>query len=299
MQVENGQTEIAPVIFRAPTPLGLEVMSFDYLDSIARPGHLQRPQRPEFHVLMLIGERQATHTVDFKSYSLMPGDLLWVRAGQVQTFGDEPLPAGQIVLFEPDFLLPGTEAAALADDRFGPTYWQLRDPALPARSALEQLAAAYQATVARPDFGRSEELKHLLSVALLRLADASAADQIGHPPDDTFARLRDAIERDFATHHQVSHYADALGYAPRTLSRAAMSATGSTAKQLIEQRLILEAKRILAHTNSAVSAIAYQLGFDDPSNFSSFFSRHTQRSPTAFRAEIARTADIPRHPLSD
>jgi len=286
--VESGQLEIAAVAFRAPTALGLEVLSFDHLQAIAAPGYLQLPHRPEFHVLLLVEQQSTRHTVDFEEYTLSPGDLLWVRAGQVQTFGDDRLPVGQIVLFQPDFLFPGTQAAAFADDPYGPTCWQLREPELAVREAFEQLGAAYDAAVRRPSHDYSEVLKHLLAVLLLRLQDFSPTDEITRGrQDDTFAKLRSLIERDFTRHHQVVHYASALDYSPRTLSRAAFGATGSTAKQLIDQRLILEAKRILAHTNLPVGAIAYELGFDDASNFSSFFSRHAQISPRAFRAQLA------------
>jgi AraC-like DNA-binding protein len=237
-----------------------------------------------------VEERSATHTVDFENYTLAPGDLLWVRAGQVHVFADDPLPAGHAVLFQPDFLFPGTQAAAFADDRFGPTYWQLREPEPAAREAFGQLHAAYDTTVVRPNHDYSEVLKHLLSVLLLRLHDISPTHEMPRGrQDETFARLRNRIERDFARHHQVLHYAKALNHSPRTLSRAALGATGSTAKQLIDQRLILEAKRILAYTTLPVGAIAYELGFDDASNFSSFFIRHTQISPSAFRAELAST----------
>jgi AraC-like DNA-binding protein len=263
-------------------------MTLAHLQAIAPPGYLQRPQRPEFHLLIWIQRGQAAHTVDFTSYTLAPGHMLWVKPGQVQTFGDDPRSAGQLVLFQPDFLLPGTQAATFADQRFGPTHWQLRHPAMTrVGHAFDQLRDGYDAAATGPISLYNELLKHLLSVLLLRLREASPPD----PPasdkrDETFARLRDAVERDFATHHQIVHYAHTLGYTPRTLSRAALKATGSTAKQLIDRRIILEAQRILAHTELPITTIADQLGFDDASNFSSFFARHTAVSPTAFRTQL-------------
>ena len=56
------------------------------------------------------------------------------------------------------------------------------------------------------------------------------------------ARFRDAVEEDFRIHHDVAHYARRLGYSARTLSRSTQAATGRSAKQLIGERVLLEAK---------------------------------------------------------
>jgi AraC-like DNA-binding protein len=63
-------------------------------------------------------------------------------------------------------------------------------------------------------------------------------------------------------------------------------ASGSSPKALIEQRLILEAKRLLAHTGLAVEAIATKVGFSEPTNFVKFFRRHGGMRPLDFRAKF-------------
>ena len=65
--------------------------------------------------------------------------------------------------------------------------------------------------------------------------------------NDAFLRFRHAAEEDFRTHHDITHYARRLGYSPRTLSRVVHAATGRSAKDYISERLLLEAKRLLAH----------------------------------------------------
>ena len=76
-----------------------------------------------------------------------------------------------------------------------------------------------------------------------------------------------------------------MGYSTRTLNRLARQHTGLSAKELIDERVVLEAKRQLSHTDSPVSEIAEQLGFDDASNFSSYFRRQTQLTPGTFRTQ--------------
>lgn len=72
----------------------------------------------------------------------------------------------------------------------------------------------------------------------------------------------------------------------KTLSRVCLNLNGLPAKTLINQRLILEAKRLLAHTSMSVQAIGLELGFDESTNFVKFFRRETGTTPLAFRQGV-------------
>lgn len=85
----------------------------------------------------------------------------------------------------------------------------------------------------------------------------------------------------------MQHYANALGMSEKTLSRACLAAAGVPAKVVINQRLVLEARRLLAHTTLAVHAIGRELGFEEPSNFVKFFRKEAQMTPLAFRQHQA------------
>jgi AraC-like DNA-binding protein len=291
--VKTRQT-IRTVPFASPAPLGVEVMTFARLRAMAAPGYLAVPQRPAFHLLLLTTAGSAPHTVDFETHELTPRRTVWVRPGQVQLFGvtDGPRPpAGDLVLFQPDFLIPGTSAAAIADDRFGPVV-VAHSPS--ARAGIDrarrELRREYAdaASAGRISATRTETLRHLLSVLVLRLGADGDENGEGDDRGDLFHRFRTLLERDFAVAHDVGHYADALGYSARTLARATQAAAGRTPKQAIQDRIALEARRLLAHTDLPSSTIATQLGFSDPSNFSAFFLAHAAVTPTAFRARERR-----------
>ena len=104
----------------------------------------------------------------------------------------------------------------------------------------------------------------------------------GQAVNDTFLRFRYAVEEDFRTHHDVAHYARRLGYSPRTLSRGVRAATGRTAKDYLCERLLLEAKRLLAHDQLSQAQCGQRLGFSDAANFSAFFLRETGLRPGAW-----------------
>jgi AraC-like DNA-binding protein len=107
---------------------------------------------------------------------------------------------------------------------------------------------------------------------------------------ETFLRFRDAVETDFASTRQLEDYARTLGYSTRTLSRASMDAAGVAAKEYIDRRVLLEAKRLLAHGDQPAAKIAVRLGFSSATNFSKFFRQRAGTSPLAFRHAVRGTA---------
>jgi AraC family transcriptional activator of pobA len=196
-------------------------------------------------------------------------------SGAVLRFGDELLLGGGRVA--PGWLLAG---------RGGRT---VRVPAGDA-DALDGVIAALAAEAALPPDARAAELcHHLIAVLLLwteRWYDASRSE--AREPGDAdvqlqrrFARL---LERDFARHHDAGHYADALAVPPAALSRALSEVTGRTTKELVTDRVMLEAARLLRFTDLGVGEVAHRAGFSDPLYFSRAFKRHTGDAPSDYRA---------------
>ena len=81
----------------------------------------------------------------------------------------------------------------------------------------------------------------------------------------------------------VGEYAKNLGYSQSTLTRACLATAQMTAKEVIDKRVALEAKRLLVHSEATAAYIGYQLGFMEPSNFVKFFSRMTGQTPQHYR----------------
>ncbi|MFF3906922.1 helix-turn-helix domain-containing protein [Streptomyces sp. NPDC001848] len=250
---------------------------------------LDRVHRIDFHVVMLFTGGPVTHMVDFAEYEMTDGDLLWIRPGQVHRFSRASEYRGTVLTMQPGFLPRATvEATGLYRYDLPPLLHP--DPAQLAalRAALAQLGREYEDTTTLPLPLHTEVLRHSLTAFLVRLAHlaTSSAEAARDQLDSTFTRFRDAVEKDFATNHSVSAYADALGYSRRTLVRAVRAATGETPKGFIDKRVILEAKRLLAHTDLPIGRVGAAVGFPDAANFSKFFHQHTDTTPAAFRAEL-------------
>ncbi|KOV87314.1 transcriptional regulator [Streptomyces sp. NRRL WC-3618] len=287
---------IPDVGFAAPvgTPAGVEVLSLAVLRERAPvrlgKGRITLPQRPDFHHLITLSEGRLRHTVDFTGYTLEPGAWLWVRPGQVQQWGDLEKAEGTLILFERDFLDPATVAAAGLDERHAPP---LLTPVGEDRSALEIASAhlehEFHALGRVPLEAHVLILRQLLGALVLRAAHIQAPASLAPDPGEPYVRFRAAVDRDFASVRRVEDYAHALGYSARTLSRATLAADGVTAKEFIDRRVLLEAKRLLAHSDQSAARIAAQLGFSSATNFSKFFHRHTGKSPLGFRGTIRGT----------
>ena len=241
------------------------------------------PQRPDFHHLISLTSGALWHTVDFTAYALEPGSWLWVRPGQVQQWGDLIHAEGTLILFRQDFLDPATTVGARIEDPHGPVLRQpLPEDDASLRRAADHLTAEFHALGHLPLEIHTAALRHLLAVLVLRLAHLTAP--VGGPapePDATYLRFRDAVEKDFTRTRRVEDYAHFLGYSARTLSRATLAA-----KEFIDRRVVLEAKRLLAHSDQTAARIADRLGFSSATHFSKYFHQRTGQSPIAFRDTV-------------
>ncbi|WP_322973212.1 helix-turn-helix domain-containing protein [Peterkaempfera griseoplana] len=269
-------------------PTGVEVMKLAGLHERSRRhgNDPYQPLRPAFHQLIGACARPVRMWVDFVEQELQPGSWLWIRPGQVQRFGPDLVAAdGVIVLFQPGFLPPATVSAAHMDPPYEQRPLTPRGPdAEGVRRALDHLGYEYEAMASLPLESHTEVLRALLSVLVVRLAHVRDPEP-GPVASETFRRFHVAVERDYAVTRRVEDYAAALGYSPRTLSRATLAATGRTAKQYVDDRVVLEAKRLLWHSHLPAREVAGRLGFADASDFTKFFRLRAGTTPGAFRED--------------
>ncbi|WP_342673493.1 AraC family transcriptional regulator [Streptomyces sp. ICBB 8177] len=268
-------------------PFGVEVLSFARLRGMDTTGRRAQSQRPDFHVLGLVASGAGGHVADFVPYPLREGSVVWIRPGVVHRWNDIERLDGPLILFRHDFLPPEGSAARSAADVFGPACWQLADGVWPlALAGADLLRREHATAAASPGTASPPLLAHLLAALVLRVTPGAAGAAVSGPDEgdrQVFLRYRAAVEERFAERHDVASYAAALGYDRRTLTRATRAATGLGAKELLDQRVLLEAKRLLAHTGLPVAGCARRLGFRDAANFTTFFRRQTGTTPSAWR----------------
>ncbi len=122
-----------------------------------------------------------------------------------------------------------------------------------------------------------------VALELYEGAVARHLDREGIQRSREFEAFNALLDRQFARHRELSWYASELGCSEKTLSRWCQRAAGTNAKAQIDRRVVLEAKRLLVHTDHAVETITDQLGFSEATNFVKFFKRLAGTTPVAFR----------------
>ncbi|MEU3734350.1 AraC family transcriptional regulator [Streptomyces sp. NPDC033538] len=280
-----------PAVAYRPTPgrpPGLEVLDLPELAAraVERGRPLTGPGRPAFHLIIAVRDGGLRCSVDFTAYELGPGDWLWVWPGQVLRFPGDPGECRATVLVFPTGFPSAATDALIRDAEYVP--YRLVTPAPARQTALLGLLDALVEEHA--DLGGLaleayvETLRDLLSVILIRLVHlADPRRQTRAGGGKPFHRFRQAVEEGFGRTHRVEDYAAELGYSPRTLTRATRAALGCGAKRYIDDRVLLEAKRLLIHTSLTPTAISVRIGFAYPTVFSAFFRQHTGMTPTEFR----------------
>ena len=243
-----------------------------------------------FHTLICVTQGTVTQMVDFQQVPCAAGSLLVLRPGQVHSFGSIEGWDGWMVLFRAEFLPSETQTTTdllpvLGLDRL-PDHLSLSKADF---AAVNEAIARMQqdaASAARPK-DLHALLRYELCALLLRLAilqDRHMGAEVTRSPGlRRYARFRRLVEQNYAGWHQVSAYAAALGCTEKSLTRAALEATGQSAKSVIAARIALEAKRLLVHTDRPIYLIAEGLGFEEATNFAKFFKREAELTPIAFR----------------
>lgn len=291
------------------TPYGLEVTTVEHFHDHHDdwPWNPPRPSRATFHYLILVTEGLLRHDVDHVTHTVAPDQWLWVRAGHVQCWHDPSTARGPFVLFEPEVLRSDTAhlLAPLTSHQAPAVLTPHPDDVPWLEQTTYQLLDEHRALGRRPLPAHHALRRSLLETLLLRLAHSAGG--LGAPPESgpsgdisrpplpggtdkrhpTYERFLDALELHFRELHRVDDYAHLLGCSVRTLSRAARAATGSGAREIINERRLLEARRLLGHAQWSAHAVAVHLGFTDAANFGRFFRHHTGLTPAAYTARQA------------
>jgi AraC family transcriptional activator of pobA len=253
---------------------------------------VREPHRHDYHELVWTREGSGCHELDGEPVPVRPGSITLIGRGSVHVFhraenltgavvqfGEELLFGGEAGLVTPGWLLAGR------CDRTVPVPPEDVD-------ALEATIASLAREADRPADACSTGIeRHLISTILLwieRWYDAARTERL--EADDTevqvLRRFSRELEEAFPRHHDAGHYAEALAIPPAALSKTLVQVTGRTTKELITDRVMLEAARLLRFTDQTVGEIGHAVGYEDPLYFSRAFKRRFDASPMAYRDSV-------------
>jgi AraC family transcriptional activator of pobA len=255
----------------------------------------ERPHRHDFQEILWIRSGRGEQAIDGQTFSIQPTTFYLIARGQVHQLITGIDVDGLVIRFSDEFLphFPSLEIGHYQTVLFNNitinhTLPLSADEVASFESLLGQMVHEHQN---RAESGQDEILRHLLTVLLIKLQqvqsrliqDGQTAVSIHAQQYQQFIQL---LEERYTQTHAVQDYADALHMTPRQLTAVTRKFSGSSAKQIIADRLMLEAKRYLTFTNQSVKEIAFSLGYKDPSYFSKSFKKQIGVAPQAYKGHL-------------
>lgn len=247
-------------------------------------GRVQPHKHPQMGQITFWTSGRGNYRIEQFSEDFSAPAVSFVPSGVVHGFIIEPGTDAIVVSVADDALsaiavntLLLLDRPAFVTGRGGDTLWR----------KLESSVLAIQAEYADALPGMDKILPSLIAVTLSGIARLGSGPQpIELPAAGALAaRLRHLIDRNFREDWSVERYVETLGTTRHLLDKAAQQVLGTGVRQAVNERRLVEAKRLLAFTIRSVEDITFETGFNDPAYFSRFFRKATGLSPAAWRRE--------------
>ncbi len=253
-------------------------------------GKVDDPHRHDFYTLIWVKYGEGVHHIDFKEYPILENTIHVIRPGQVHQFHPKDKPLGVAILFTTEFLsLYGISEGFFTNlrlfddcDENAPITMKEAD-----KPFLEDMSYVIFKELEKADKYAYEVISAHMKLLLIRCQRNMPISHVEQNAGSSLVRnFKELVDQQFTKLHKVVDYSDLLYVTANHLNEVIRSALGLTAKEYIQNRIILEAKREAHFTDLSSKEIAFRLGFDDPAHFSKFFKNCTGFSFSDFRASI-------------
>ncbi|MCH3882174.1 helix-turn-helix domain-containing protein [Tenacibaculum aquimarinum] len=287
--------KIPNIIFESQKPnnRGIEVIT---IESLAKRKNLvdhdpQKAHQVAFNMIVFYTEGESKQLVDFVWHTVKKNTIIHLSKGQVNAFQFTNSLKGFIILFTEDYLkkqvnsLPKNEIIRLFNS-------QLFSPIIevPSDSNVEE----YIHLFAKEYFNSSENynqeniyssLHTIIFSKLERLKQYQTFHLKRSDKLNKFLDFKSLLETHFSKSRNADFYAEKLNITYKHLNTICKDIISLTAKQFIDEFIVLEAKRLLVNSEIKSTELAYSLGFEEPTNFVKYFKKHTRFTPNQFKKD--------------
>ncbi|MFD2574654.1 helix-turn-helix domain-containing protein [Spirosoma soli] len=261
-----------------------------FREHVAQYQIVQAPHRHDFYLLAIFTKGQGTHTIDFIDYPIRPGSVFFMSPAQVHTWTYSEDADGYLFFFNPAFYLVDYSARKLFDL---PLYHSLATPPVaylsdPAAAEIEEIFVRVYQEALGSGYRREDIIRSYLNILLVKLSGFSLAShpyQFSAHAQSQIRQLELLVEKHYVEHKTVRDYADMMALSEKQLYTVCQTALGKSLQKIIQERLVLEAKRLLVHTELSVAQVADRLNFLDHSYFNRFFKKEAGVTPEQFRRD--------------
>jgi AraC-like DNA-binding protein len=254
-------------------------------------GKADDPHRHDFYTVLLIEKGKGQHLVDFNTYDVAKQQVYFIHPGQVHQLAEDERSYGYSILFSTDFLIQNSIPIAFIQDLNLFHDYGSSPPLLLQAEGLARLKAYAQEMMEQQRLElkfKSEAIGSLLRLFLIecnRICALPSNTQTHEAGNSVLKQFKQLVEEHYLEWHHTSSYASKLHITPDHLNRTVKQLIGKTAKEYIQSRITIEAKRLLYFSDYSAKEIGYQLGFTEPAHFSTFFKNCTKLSPSSFRKQ--------------
>ncbi|MGK9118274.1 helix-turn-helix domain-containing protein [Olivibacter jilunii] len=239
--------------------------------------------------MILHAEKDGYINIDFQTYKVQRDTFFFFSPGQHFTVGKDF--SGRLIYFNPEFYCIAFHDKELAcggilfDNVFEVP--SIECTGVERRAFLDVVGKLTQ-ELSQNDFWTEEMARTYLKQLII----AASRSWMKLNPEPRFSiseegllsrRFSQLVEKHFTELHNASDYAALLYVSVKTLNRKIVERKGKSPNLIIKERIILQAKRLLVHTELSVKEIAYQLGYEDYSYFVRFFRIKSGVTPQEFR----------------
>lgn len=249
-----------------------------------------KPHKHNFFLCVLFTEGSGIHEIDFNSYDVQPGTVFFLKPGQTHFWKFDSAPKGYIFFHSQDFYNLVFSKSKLEQYSF---YYSYKNPPFlllknkdipPIAKYFEEINNEYSDSLPF----KNQKIASLLNITYIELSrhyNSVGAHQktVSTTYLKTLQALQGAIEEFYKTEKSAAFYANLLHITPKHLNRITKTSLNKTTTELITERVLLEAKRLIVHSNNSLSVAAETLGFDDYAYFSKLFKSKTNKTPLEFR----------------
>lgn len=261
---------------------------------LAEHQFVSRPHSHDFYLLLYVTKGVGNHTIDFRNYPVAPNTFFLMTPGQVHSWELEPDTDGFIIFFHREFYQMHLNSNSLIEFPFFDSL--NANPFIEFSSfnhSIDFIIKEMDEEFRKPTVDL-RIMRSLLDLLLLKLAKIYP-EKI-HQKNVTgitqkLRKLEHLIDQHFIELKQPYEYAELLNISPSYLNSICKKGVGQTLSNLISDRLILEAKRLLAFADLNVNQISDQLKFSSTSYFIRFFKKHVGQNPEKFKESLNRAIE--------
>ena len=256
-------------------------------------GKTDDPHRHDYYTVLLVKKANGRHIVDFTEHQLKENQVFFIAPGQVHQIIEKDKSYGFSIVFSSQFLIENNisfqfiEDLNLFNDYGNYPPLNLSGEELKKLSFFsEEMIGLFNSSNLKFNSQAIGSYLKLFFIHCNNLCSLSSNEfKSNSPAFSILKKFKLLLNEKHKEWHGTSQYADALNITSDHLNRTIKSLVGRTAKEMIQSRIIIAAKRLIYFSDLSSKEIGYQLGFSEPANFSAFFKNCTGISPSDFKKQ--------------